>query len=110
MVNPSTPLDKRDIEYDPLTGSYVVQYDPDQISRLTTFIVKFIATISEESVSELPQISRYIPPDDLNEFLITERAQIADVEMKFTYAGYRITIITSGEIQAQSVTEESGCL
>ncbi|NHN49300.1 hypothetical protein G9464_17140 [Halostella sp. JP-L12] len=106
MANPSNQLDKRDIEYDSTAESHSISYNPDSVSRPTTLIVKFIAAVSDISIYELPQISECIPPDSFNELLTSEKAQAADTEVIFTYAGYRVTVIASGKVQAQPLTGE----
>lgn len=107
MADPSDQINKRDIEYDSTAGSHSISYNPDSVSRPTTLIVKFIATISDISIYELPQISECIHPDSFNELLTSEKAQAADTEVIFTYAGYRVTVLAAGKIQAQPLTGES---
>lgn len=102
----SFPIEKEDIEYNSVTNTYRVEYESEASSRPTNFVVQFVATLCEEPVSDIPQINKYIHPDGFNALLTKYTVRHSDVEVSFTYAGYRITVNESGEIRAQPITEE----
>lgn len=109
MANTGDPsdIDTGDIEYNTATETYHLTYDLGQTTRPTLVILHFIAVLLDEPIMSIPKINRAISSDALDGLVTGETARTADLEVSFTYAGYRITVVATGEIRARQMKDES---
>lgn len=101
----SDPYDfnAEDIEHDPLTDTYHLSFDTDQISVPAMVVVQLISYITDTFPLSLPQLNSSIEAENLNTWLSATQEPTKDFEVSFMYAGYQITLDATGELWAKPI-------
>lgn len=94
-----------EIEHDPLTDTYHLSFGPEQIQAPAMVIVQLVSYITETSPLSLPQLHSSIETDSLNSWFSASEEPRTDFEIGFPYAGFLITLDSTGELSVQPIYE-----
>lgn len=73
-----------------------VRYDPEANRKLSTAIALAVASYQDRAPKEVAPIANSINPDLIDTFVTEGEAADVDGELRFDFAGYKITVHASG--------------
>lgn len=96
----------RSVEYDPTTGGYYANHAAGKPA--STVVPNAVAEITGRRVEELLPLQHTLDPDALDDLLdagpVPGRSE--PVEISFTYAGFEVTVDSSGVVVLEPLEDE----
>lgn len=72
---------------------------------VSTTIVRRVATATDQSILELPTLYDTIDPEALDAVVDSAGPESSPLEIRFTYAGHRVTVDGDGAVTIEPSTE-----
>lgn len=101
-------FDEINVEHNPITGRYHLAFDLEKTSRPSMVVVYLVSHLTDTPPLSLPQIQSAVDTDRLDTWIPEVHAHTDNSEIIFTYAGYRITLDTLGNIWVESIDDPEG--